>query len=342
MRKGLAWLCAAWVLWGGWAAASPAPGGPVRVFVVNSYNPEYFWSARQLQGIRDALDGIDAVYQEFFLDTKRHPETGWLERKAEECLAAIERFGPDIVFTGDDNATKTIARRLSGTPVPVVFYGVNAEPESYGLVPSGRRHRPGGNVTGVLERHYYVDAARLLHTVCGANGYRLERVYLLTDDTYTSAKLFESLRGVDWGVPQEVVFLPRVDTVAAYREAIRSINRPGNAVVLYNLMGIRAQDGTVLHDQDLMHWTRHELRIPSVAFHELYIRDGALLGILVSGYSQAYHAGLKGRRILEGVPPGTIPIDAADKGTVALNTTTLKRLGLKVPLSVLLGAKAYR
>ncbi len=315
---------------------------PRRIFIVNSYNPEYFWSARQAQGIKDALEGIDAVYQEFFMDTKRHPGDEWLADKERECLERIRAFRPDIVFTGDDNATRTVGKRLMGSGIPVVFYGLNADPEAYGLVEAGRRKRPGGNVTGVLERHFFTDAARLLQTVCEANGVTIEKLHLITDDTHTSRKLFEFLRGIRWDVGMEVVFHPHIRTFAEYRDELRRINRPKNAAFLYNLMGIRMEDGSRLRDRDILRWTRNTLRIPTVAFHEEYIREGALLGIPVSGYSQAFQAGLKGRMILAGTPPGEIPIDAPDRGKVVVNTTTLRRLGLKVPLSILLGAEVFR
>ena len=323
-------------------AAGEAGAEPRRVFIVNSYNPEYFWSARQAQGIKDALEGVDAVYEEFFMDTKRHPGAEWLEEKARECMERIRAFRPDIVFTGDDNATRTVGRRLVGSGIPVVFYGLNADPEAYGLVEPGRRSRPGGNVTGVLERHFFTDAARLLQTVCKANGITVEKLHLITDDTYTSRKLFEYLRGIRWDVGMEVVFHPQIGTFARYRDELRRINRPNNAVFLYNLMGIRMEDGSRLRDREILKWTRDTLRIPTVAFHEEYIREGALLGIPVSGYSQAFQAGLKGRMVLAGIPPGEIPIDAPDRGKVIVNGTTLRRLGLKVPLSILLGADVYQ
>ncbi len=323
-------------------AAGGAGAQARRIFIVNSYNPEYFWSARQAEGIRDALEGIDAVYQEFFMDTKRHPGAEWLADKERECLARIRAFRPDIVFTGDDNATRTVGRRLMGSGIPVVFYGLNADPESYGLVAPGRRGRPGGNVTGVLERHFFTDAARLLRTLCEANGVTIEKLHLITDDTYTSRKLFEYLRGIRWDVGMEVVFHPHIGTFAEYRDELRRIDRPGNAAFLYNLMGVRAEDGSRFRDREILRWTRDTLRIPTVAFHEEYIREGALLGIPVSGYSQAFQAGLKGRMILAGTPAGEIPIDAPDRGKVMVNGTTLRRLGLKVPLSILLGAEVLR
>ena len=65
------------------------------------------------------------------------------------------------------------------------------------------------------------------------------------------------------------------------------------------------------------------------------------MGVLVSGYSQAYNAGVKGREILTETFAGYIPIEPPKKGKVVLNTTMLKKLGIKTPVSVLLGATLY-
>ena len=321
--------------------SADGPQPPYRVFLVNSYNPEYFWSAEQQRGIRDALDGLDIELREFFMDSKRNPGNEWLQARFTEVLAEIEAFRPDIIFTGDDNATKTVARHYLGKKVPVVFYGVNDEPEAYGLVQRGRRPAPGQNVTGVLERHFFVDASNLLQTVCKANDTPIRNLYLLSDDSYTSGRLFELLREMDWPPSLEVHFLPPISTFAQYRDTLRSINHPGNAVVIYNLQTIQGEDGSALDYRPILGWTRQEIRIPSVSFHEVYIQEGMMLGILVSGYSQAYNAGLKGRAILEGTAAGAVPIDSPTKGRVVVNSTMLKRLGLKLPLSVLLGATVH-
>ena len=150
-----------------------------RIFIVNSYHPEYFWSARQSQGIKDALAGLKIVSREYFMDSKRHPEEEWLAQQKEICLAEIAAFKPDLIFTGDDNATRTIAPHFLGQALPVVFYGVNAEPESYGLVPSGQRQAPGANVTGVLERHFFNLATYKMKELCHVNNVPFTKIYLL-------------------------------------------------------------------------------------------------------------------------------------------------------------------
>ncbi len=322
---------------------SPAASGAreYRIFMVNSYHPEYFWSARQGSGIKDALLGLNVVSQEYFMDSKRHPEAEWLVQQKEICLAEIAKFKPDLILTGDDNATKTIATHLFGRSLPVVFYGVNAEPEIYGLVAEGCRQVPGGNITGVLERHHFNLAIHKLDVLCHVNDIPFTKLYLLTDDCYTSGKVFESLRLEQWDFEIERVFLPPVATFAQYQSQIDQVNHPGNVLFVYNLQTIRDVDGNYVDYREILAWTRPRLNIPSVTFHQKYIEEGLLFGLPVSGYNQAFYAGLKAKKILLGAPPGEIPIEAPPQGVIALNKATARRLGLKVPLDLVLGAEIF-
>ncbi len=327
-------------------AATEAPQADLgdreyRIFMVNSYNPEYFWSARQSQGIKDGLAGFRLVTQEYFMDSKRHPEAEWLARQKEICLVEITVFKPDLIFTGDDNATRLIATHFLGQSLPVVFYGLNAEPESYGLVTGGQRQAPGGNITGVLERHDFMQAISKLNTLCHVNNQPISKLYLLTDNSYTSNQLFESLRQAEMAFQFKVICLPPVGDVAEYQSLVDELNHPGNALFIYNLQTIKGSHGNYVDYRVILAWTRARLKIPSITFHRKYVEEGLMFGLLVSGYNQAFHAALKAKKILLGTPPGEIAIEIPPQGTAALNKTTIQRLGFKVPLDLLFGAEIF-
>ena len=312
-----------------------------RIFMVNSYHPEYFWSARQSQGIEDALSGLKVVSQEYFMDSKRHPEEEWLAQQKAICLAEIAAFKPDLILTGDDNASRTIATHFLGQSLPVVFYGVNAEPEIYGLVADDKRQAPGANVTGVIERHHFFQVARKLKTLCHVNNMSIVKLYLLTDDSYSSEKLFDYLRQTEQKLQIEMIFLPLVSNFFVYKRHINELNHSGNAVFIYSLETIKDGDGKQMDYRDILAWTRDTLNVPSIAVHRKYIEEGLMFGLLLSGYNQAFYAGLKARKILLGISPGEIPIEAPPQGVAALNKTTIRRLDIKVPLDLLFGAEIF-
>ena len=316
-------------------------GSEYRIFMVNSYDAEFFWSAQQSQGIKDALSGLNVVSQEYFMDSKRHPDEEWLIQQKEICLAEIAKFKPDLILTGDDNATRTIATHFLGRSLPVVFYGVNAEPEIYGLVAEGCRQAPGGSVTGVLERHHFFQAVCKLKILCHVNSMPIKKIYLLTDDSYSSKKLLDLIREKAAEFQLEMIFLPLVSKFSVYQRQIDELNHPGNAVFIFCLETIRDSDGRKMDYREILVWTRDRLKIPSIANHREYVEEGLMYGQLLSGYNQAFHAGLKARKILLGTPPGKIPIEVPSQGVAALNKTTCRRLGFKVPLDLILGAEIF-
>ncbi|MEA2110279.1 MAG: ABC transporter substrate binding protein [Pseudomonadota bacterium] len=309
-----------------------------RVFIVYSYHPDYFWQQDEEQGIKKALSGMDVTFDSYCLDSKKHQGQEWLAQQVKICLEKIEGFQPDVIITCDDNAAKTIGRIFFKQKIPVVFLGLNGEPEAYGLVESGRRQHPGANITGVLERHYYHDATVLLQTILLANNLKVKKLDIITDDSSTSTILLKSLRQEAWKTPWELAFLPQAKTFTQYKEQILGVNQPGHAAFIYNLETLKNNDNHV-PDMDVLAWTSKYLAIPAVAFHEYYLKKGAALcGVVVSGRTQGYHAGLKVKQILGGVSAGEIPIDRPPKGTVVLNISVAERLGVKIPLEILLSA----
>ena len=310
-----------------------------RVFIVYSYHPDYFWHQDETRGIKESLSGMDIAFASYYLDSKKHQSRRWLDQQVKICLEKIKAFQPDVIITCDDNATKTIGKIFYRQKIPVVFLGLNGDPETYGLVDAGRRQFPGANITGILERHYYRDAAFLLQTILLANNLKITKLDIITDDSYTSSALLKFLRDADWQTLWERVFLPQVKTFSQYKKQIQSVNQPGHAAFIYNLESLKDAVGKNVSGSEVLTWTRKHLSIPAVAFHEYYLKKGAILcGVVVSGETQGHYAGLKVKQILGGVSAGKIPMDRPPKGAVVLNISVAQRLGLKIPLEILLSA----
>jgi len=310
-----------------------------RVFIVYSYHPDYFWQQDEEQGIKKALSGVEITFGSYFLDSKKHQAQEWLDQQVKICLEKIKLFQPDVIITCDDNATKTIGRTFFKQKMPVVFLGLNDEPEAYGLVEPGRCQHPGENITGVLERHYYRDAAVLLQTILLANSLKVKKLDIITDDSCTSTILLKFLRDESCKTPWELVFLPQAKSFSQYKEQIMGVNQSGHAAFIYNLETLKDDAGHYIPDMDVVVWTSKHLAMPAVAFHGCYLEKGAALcGVVVSGRTQGYYAGLKVKQILGGVSAGEIPMDRPPKGTVVLNVSVAQRLGIKIPLEILLGA----
>ncbi|NJL58824.1 MAG: hypothetical protein HC887_03415 [Desulfobacteraceae bacterium] len=127
-----------------------------KVLVVFSYDDAYSWVADIREGIESVLkETADIRYA--YLDTKRNFDQG--AEKAKEAYAMYQEFKPDGVIAADDDAqTMFVVPYLKDkVKTPVMFNGVNAEPEKYGY--------PASNVSGVLERYHISQSIALAQQI---------------------------------------------------------------------------------------------------------------------------------------------------------------------------------
>ena len=125
-----------------------------KVLLIFSYHPEYFWVIEETRGVEDVLKDRGITIEKFYLDTKRNTTTEWKEKVAEDAVKKIEQFNPDLVMVFDDNACELVAKKYINKTLPLVFCGMNGEPEDYGF--------PAENITGVVERHHLRESMELL------------------------------------------------------------------------------------------------------------------------------------------------------------------------------------
>ena len=123
-----------------------------KVLVVMSYEQMNPWCVEIKDGIDSALGNrCEVTY--FYMDTKVNLEGG--VQKAKEAYSLFKDLQPDGVITVDDNAQSMFVLQYLNdkAKTPVMFCGVNAEPEKYGY--------PASNVSGILERAHVNESIAL-------------------------------------------------------------------------------------------------------------------------------------------------------------------------------------
>jgi len=311
-------------------------GENCRIFLVFSYHPSLSWHVNAKRGLLDALRDMDCLYKSFYMDTKRHPEELWIGKKAYEALKEVKEWKPAVVVTFDDNATRMVGGGLLGTSTPVVFLGVNAEPERYGFV-RGTRKRPGANVTGVLERHYFAQTFKLLKALVPG----IEKCAVLSDDSYTSRVALDYCRSLEPSFPVKIVGYYTLRTFQEWQERVLELQSKADCLLFYNALTVRGSRGKMLSNEEVIHWTVKHSRLSDGGVWEAPVKCGLLGGVILTGYYQGYYAGLKVKEILMGKSPGEIPIERPPRGEIAINLARARSLGLKLPMGVLLSARIY-
>jgi hypothetical protein len=107
----------------------------IKVFIVQSYEKDHVCGSPQGKGIETSLakefkDRLDI--KNHFMSTKTINSTPEkMQQEARIVLSEVESFKPDMVFMVDDDAFREVGLKLIEQSYPVIFSGMNAQPENY-------------------------------------------------------------------------------------------------------------------------------------------------------------------------------------------------------------------
>ncbi|MBC8206244.1 MAG: hypothetical protein ISR85_04165 [Kiritimatiellales bacterium] len=309
--------------------AQPRPtvnGGPIqRILYVDSYNEDYPWSAGITRGIESVLNPLDYIELEVFrMDTKNHPAESNKVASAQAALERIRQWKPDLVITSDDNAAKYLVEPyLKNSPLPVVFCGINWSAAEYGF--------PCSNVTGMVEVQLmnqilstmrpYVNGDR----VAFLNG---DRIAFLKGDDLSSRKEADQME-------QLFDLQPEQRLVSNYAEWEAAYVRLQDEVDMI-LLG----DATSIADWDAERAERVVMlstRIPSGSW-DAWMADYSLVTIATSPREQGEWSARTALKILDGMPPGAIPLIENKRAQIYLNMRLAKLLDIRFPMTLLKNA----
>ena len=285
---------------------------------VSSYHRGYEWNDGVERGIEEALAGKCRL-ERFFMDTKRNKEPAFGEAKAAEAVGLIERLDPDVVILSDDNASRYLAvPHLKGGGRPLVFCGINWEPESYGY--------PWPNATGMVE---VAPVLPLLKEIKQAEPFPSRGLYLssavVTEqvDAEHYRRLFATA-----GVEVEVRL---VSTMEAWIEGYRD-GQEYDFLVLGNYAGIDDWDG----ERAARAAHRHARRITVTNYD--WMMPYAMVGKIKMPEEQGRWAGEVAAELLAGAPIGDIPVVTNRRWNLYVNGSLLRRAGIKLDPSLLRSA----
>ncbi len=310
---------------------APASAGqaPYRILHIMSYHTPWRWTEEQLAGFKDALQGVDAEYRVFEMDTKRNSSEEWKREMGAKARAMIDEWQPDLVYTNDDNAQQYVVAEYPEGRVPFVFSGVNAASSVYGF---DRR----SDVTGVMEQEHAIQTLNQLRQIVPG----IKRIAVIVDEGPTWPAVLERLRSKIGETGIEVVAWERIGSYREYREKLLDYQDKVDAVGILGIFTFRDEAGNNVPYQEVLRWTADNSRLPDFSFWRDRVDHGTLCVVSVSGYAQGHSAGEMARRILlDGVKPADIPMSVTVKGEPLVSLARARRLGISVPSSVLLSSR---
>jgi len=293
-----------------------------KVLLIFSYHPEYSWVIEETRGVEDVFKDKGITTEKFYLDTKRNTTTEWKEKVAEDAVKKIEEFNPDLVMVFDDNACELVAKKYINKTLPLVFCGMNGEPENYGF--------PAENITGVVERHHLRESMELLKRLVPD----AKKCVLLSDNSPTSQKFVAQIKKTT--LPIDIYAVYTTNDFDTWKAKLRDVQSTVDVLGLYLYHTIKEKGGKVsMSSEAVLGWTLQNSQIPEFTFSDFTVRDGALCGVVVSGYVQGKAAAKMALTILAGASPANIPIRCPQEGIPMINERRAEELNIRIPEDVL-------
>jgi len=293
-----------------------------KVLVVMSYHESMPWEREIREGIEAEL-AQNATIRYVYMNTKNDFAGG--AAKAQEALDVYREFQPDGIIAADDDAVSlfVVPYIKDRVKTPVMFCGINAEPEAYGF--------PASNVSGILERAHFRESIAFLHQLRSS----VKRIVFLTNDNPTGKAYVEQIRREAETYPSTIADIRQVKTLDEALAVTRDLKKRSDALFVIAMEGLPDASGKHLPEKDAFRKLSKSYGKPVIGMNEFNIRSGLLCGVVKSGQEQGASAAKMLLQAMRGTPVSRIPITSNKHGKRFLNVTVMKSLGI-VPRPVFL------
>lgn len=315
-----------WLVFMGGVFLQSGETAPYKVLVVMSYDETYPWMQETRTGIETVL-GDKAEITYFYMNTQKDAEHG--PEKAKEAFTLYQEFQPDGVIAADDNAQSmfVVPYLKDQVNTPVMFCGVNAEPEHYGY--------PATNVSGILERLHTKESIVLAKQLVPS----IETFgYIMRESS--SAELLRSQIEQEAANADYLAELVAFKTPATLKEMmtdVEELRESCDLLFVETLSGLPDDQGQSLSDDELIPIIANTFGKPTVGNNRYHVQNGLLCAVIKMGEEQGETAATMLLQAMQGMPVSQLPITRNTKGKRLLNVDTMKTLEIKPKPHVLQG-----
>ena len=312
-----------------WLLSTSAIAAEFKVLVVMSYEGDNPWVKEIREGIELVLSPSSEI-RYFYMNTKTDRASG--PKRAEEAYALFQQFQPDGVIAADDDAQAmfVVPFLKDKTDKPVMFNGVNAEPNQYGF--------PSRNVSGVLERAHVRESLSFIKQLLPS----VQNICFLTNNVPPGQSLRAQVMRERDSYPATVSDFHLVSTISALAELKPSLNASCDALFIDSLEGMTDQSGKSLTNVEISQLLKDIYRGPLLAGNRYQVEQGALAAVVKTGQEQGEKSAEMLLQAMRGKPVATIPIMQNVQGQRIINVTELERRGITLKPIVLRGAALVR
>ncbi|WP_027709877.1 ABC transporter substrate-binding protein [Zooshikella ganghwensis] len=297
-----------------------------KVLLIESYHADYPWDISYVEGLRSVFESKEISLLRFQMDTKRVPSVEY-QQKADEAWAYYQQVQPDLVILGDDNALKFLAEKFSQTNTPVVYLGINSNPNKLGIT----KYK---NITGILERPLFKKSIAQVKEILP----NAKKLLILFDNGTTSTQALEDeFKGKKTGAISGIkIDIHQIGILSEWKSAVSSAKESGYDAIITGLYHtLRDGNDKSVDSTNLIEWTSENTPVPMFAFWDFAVGPKkAIGGLVLYGFSQGQAAGKMAMDILSGKQPSSIRPKIGEKGRNLYSKSLLEKWSITLPDSI--------
>ncbi|GAB6145350.1 ATP-binding protein [Desulfocicer niacini] len=271
---------------------------PRHVLLLHSYNSDMTWVKNIEKGVFEELtpDRNNLIVHIEYMDSKRHHDSLHYQLLERSLAHKSQDFHLSLILCSDNNAFDFLMqRRQTLFPgVPIAFCGVNDyKPEML------QGH---ADITGVAEIISPVSTVELMVRLHPG----LKHVYVINDYLTTGRAWRRNIEAAfDSLFPTLTIEYNDNLSIGELQEKIRGLGGD-TAILLGDFFADRL--GNYLSYEGVGAKLTSISPVPVYCLLDFNLRDGAVGGNVISGYSQGQEMARLGKQILAGVPVSTLPV----------------------------------
>lgn len=300
-----------------------------KVLVVMSYGETFPWVREQKEGI-DSVLGSSCQVRYFYLNTKEDFAGG--PERARQAYALYRDFKPDGVIAADDDAQSMFVVPFLKDKVttPVMFCGVNAEPEQYGY--------PAPNVSGVLERLHIFESIALARQLAPS----IKTISFIMKESPVAQWVFDQVAKEAPTYPVRVVEIVKPKSLREAVAMTEELRKKSDLLFVETLEGIPDNTGRPMTDREVMPIIARTFGKPTIGTNSYAVEYALLAAVIKTGQEQGATAAGMLLKAMAGTPVSRIPITRNRFGKRMINLTVMKSLGMEPKPVILRGVELVR
>jgi len=288
---------------------------PFKVLVIMSYHEKYLWGMEIKEGIDKKLATICEI-KYLYLDTKNDFAGG--PEKAKKFYDIFLEYRPDGVIAADDAAQSmfVVPYLRNKVNTPVMFCGVNEEPELYGY--------PTSNISGILERVHVKESIAMVQQLIPS----VRTFCCIMKEDPSSHGILKQMQDEQKGYSARLVTSKFVSSVNEAVETARELKAKCDALFITPMDGLPSREGKHLTTEEVTPLIVRTFGKPTFSENSFNVKSGILSAVVKTGQEQGSTAARMLLQAMRGTPVTEIPITRNRHGKRMINVTVMKSLGI--------------